>query len=215
MREHGVATGRALQQLVHAGRRRAPACSCRGAAAAAAAAPDPPRAGGRAEVDARDGPQGTEQIGRVLLPPEHRCSLSPSTSRQRPARRCTGSGEEKRKKRPDGVPGGRRRRPDPGVAAWRSWKPEAEAGRRTRKQRWRPSRGDRTRARQLAGPGVRWRRRAPDRRAGFRVCDGVGFLVLVGFEPGARQRQRAGARRSAPRRFNALKLRVDVRSIEI
>ena len=119
LREHGVATGRALQQLVHAGRRRAPACSCRGAAAAAAAAPDPARAGGRAEVDARDGPQGTEQIGRVLLPPEHRCSLSPSTSRQPPARRCTGSGEEKRKKRPDGVPGGRRRRPDPGAAAQR------------------------------------------------------------------------------------------------
>ena len=37
LREHGVA-GRALQQLMHAGRRRAPACSSRGAAAVAAAA---------------------------------------------------------------------------------------------------------------------------------------------------------------------------------
>ena len=130
-------------------------------------------------------------------------------------------------------PGVRRRRPDPGAAARWTWRSEAEAGagpgsrgvggrtreggapdtgaagRRTRKRRRRPLGGE------VASEAVARRRSRRPLRGGFRVCGSIGFLVLVGFEPGARQRQRAGARRSAPRRFNALKLRVDVRSIEI
>ena len=165
-------------------------------------------------------PRGTRQIREGWSGSGGSSSRPNAASRYRrlPARRSARSGGPVA-----GFAGARRgaagSQPGPRTAARGRWRPDLEARgggrRRTRKRRRRPSRGGRTRARWLAGPGVRWRRRAPDRRAGFRVCDGVGFLVLVGFEPGARQRQRAGARRSAPRRFNALKLRVDVRSIEI
>ena len=53
-----------------------------------------------------------------------------------------GGGGRTRARRRCGGRGGRRRRPDPGAAARRSWRPEAEAGRRTRKRRRRPLGGE-------------------------------------------------------------------------
>ena len=132
--------------------------------------PRPPRLRARGQHrSARDqaDPRGTERIGRLLLPPERRRSLSPAAGKEE--RQIWGTGGRVRR----GAARGGRIPARPANGGEGKRRPDLEArgggGRRTRKRRQRPSR-------QI----TRLRPRG---------------IFLVGFEPGARQRAGARGRR--------------------